>query len=138
DPKLVEAARTQRLAASGTSSAANTTANNAVNTASQDVAPKSSGKAAPSAPKQPRADAALAALVKRLAGKPGLTGRLHLKARDTAAAWTLDLSAQPVLSQGLQGVAQAVLSANDAVLADWVEGKQTLRALYQKGDLRVD
>lgn len=53
--------------------------------------------------------------------------------------WVVDLSiTPPQLTQGTRADAGAVVTVSDTHLADWAAGKQTLKSLYQKGDVRAD
>jgi NAD(P)-dependent dehydrogenase (short-subunit alcohol dehydrogenase family)/acyl dehydratase/putative sterol carrier protein len=125
DPALVTQARDKRVKGSATAPAA--------------AAPAASAPVKPAAPKASQAGELLAALTQKLAKASGLSGVVQFNVRDPESVWTLDLSAKPPqASSGASNSAKAVATLNDGALADLLAGKRTLRALYQKGDLRVD
>lgn len=118
DPKLVEQARDKRIASG---------------------APKTAAVAARREPKPARAAESLATLEQKLARAKGLTGAVQFCIRDPDGDWVMDFSVTPPkLSSGKADDANTTVTVADSQLADWVDGKQALRALYQKGDLRVD
>ncbi|MEZ5509722.1 MAG: SCP2 sterol-binding domain-containing protein, partial [Gammaproteobacteria bacterium] len=89
--------------------------------------------------KPSQAGEALATLVQKLASAKGLNGVVQFNVRDPESVWTLDLSANPPQARnGGSNDASAIASLNDSALVELVSGKRSLRALYQKGDLRVD
>ena len=77
--------------------------------------------------------------MQKLAKANGLNGVVQFNVRDPESVWTLDLSTTPPQARsGGSNDASAVASLNDSALVELVSGKRSLRALYQKGDLRVD
>ncbi len=117
DPQLVEDARQQRLA-EGAPTAASQTSQQATK-------------------EEPRAAEAFDTLAKKLAKTSGLAGVIQFHVTDPEGDWLVDLAGQSV-EQDKAKDAGAVVTVADGRFADWVEGKQTLRTLYQKGELRVD
>ena len=129
DPALVTKARDQRLQGAAAAPATAITATATPTTAT----PKAAST------REPQAEAALTALVNGLAGRSGLSGTVQFNVQGPDSQWSVDLSATPpTLTNGAAAEAGAVVTLSDALLADWVAGKQSLRALYQKGDLRAD
>lgn len=126
DPQLVLQARDKRVKGSAAATAAPAA-----------KTPASSEK--PAAAKPSQAGEALATLVQKLAKANGLNGVVQFNVRDPESVWTLDLSANPPQARsGGSNDASAIASLTDSALVELVSGKRSLRALYQKGDLRVD
>ena len=116
DPKLVEQARDKRLASGQPDTAA----------------------APPKKQKEPQAEKVLPQLAEKLSAIGGQGGVLQIQVQSPDSAWFIDLSdSSPAVSSGEKDAA-AVMTLDDGKLADLITGKVALRALYQKGDMRVD
>src|SRR5699024_9493063 len=116
DPKLVDEARDKRLASGATAEA-----------------PKAAPKAKA---REPQAEQVLTQLAEKTAGA-NATGTLNIVATGPDSQWHLTLG-EAQLHQGTADDAEATLTGEDAKLAEWIEGKNTLQRLYQHGELRID
>ena len=116
DPKLVDEARDKRLASGATAEA-----------------PKAAPKAKA---REPQAEQVLTMLAEK-AASASTEGTLNIVATNPDSQWHIALG-EAQLHQGAADNAEATLTGEDAKLADWVEGKNTLQRLYQHGELRID
>jgi 3-hydroxyacyl-CoA dehydrogenase/3a,7a,12a-trihydroxy-5b-cholest-24-enoyl-CoA hydratase len=95
------------------------------------AAPAATAAAAPSAPKaEAQAPKIFAALAKRITENPGLKGEVRAKV-------TFDIEGNKQTFD-FGGDTAATIAATDADFTALVTGKQSAKALYQHGKLRVD
>jgi 3-hydroxyacyl-CoA dehydrogenase/3a,7a,12a-trihydroxy-5b-cholest-24-enoyl-CoA hydratase len=95
------------------------------------AAPAAAAAAAPSTPKaEAQAPKIFAALAKRITENPGLKGEVRAKV-------TFDIEGNKQTFD-FGGDTAATIAATDADFAALVTGKQSAKALYQHGKLRVD
>jgi 3-hydroxyacyl-CoA dehydrogenase/3a,7a,12a-trihydroxy-5b-cholest-24-enoyl-CoA hydratase len=120
DPKLVEQATAERLAAGGGGGAVQAMASQ----------------------KPAHAPAIFAALKDKLAKdsqSAGLTQAVQFNVSDPDASWLVDFSQSPATVTPAKAANAAVtLGISDENLAALVQGKRDVRDLYQHGELRVD
>ncbi|SFI00449.1 3-hydroxyacyl-CoA dehydrogenase / 3a,7a,12a-trihydroxy-5b-cholest-24-enoyl-CoA hydratase [Collimonas sp. OK307] len=121
DPKMVEQARSKRLA-SGAATAPVTAAG---------------GKS-----REASAQLIFGKLTEQIAGgklASTLNQVIQFNVREPDASWVIDFTAKPVkVSTGVSDKAAAVFGISDENLKALAQGKREVRELYQKGDLRVD
>ena len=112
DPKLVEAAKAERVAGGAS------------------AAPAPVEAAEPNAPK------IFAALAEKMTKDADINTTILFNVTKPDATWAVDFAAGTVTEGGTEGA--AILGIEDKDLANLAAGKVSAQSLYQKGQLRVD